>query len=147
MQSLGKVSASSRRVPAPASLPSLRSENAGNDPTIALVPTGGGGWRSSKDEGERPREKEEEKPKPVKKIEGGSVDGRSAPSAVRKGPPQSPGRKFKVDFPSLEEQESMSRRELDEWERRQREAEGEGGERSDARGLRPSGEALHSTAV
>ena len=42
LQSLGKVPTARR---APASLPSVKSEKGGNDPTVVLVPTGGG-WAS-----------------------------------------------------------------------------------------------------
>ena len=48
LQSLGKVGVSTRRLPRPAVCSSLKKENAGNDPNVALVP-GGGGWGSKKE--------------------------------------------------------------------------------------------------
>ena len=150
MQSLGKVAATSRRMPNPASLPSLRSENAGNDPTVALVPSGGGGWKKDKD-GKELREDGDEPPPPpppppsssqrpdVPPVRDDKTQGESArvvhpPPPLKQPPPRqqaarhpprhpprqppSPGKKFKADFPSLEEQETMSRKEIDELHRR-----------------------------
>ena len=124
MQSLGKVVATSRRMPNPASLPSLRSEHAGNDPLVALVPTGGGGWKNSRD-GKENSDDNVLSDEPVAKEQEIIV----AKSRERSPPPRSPGKKFKTDFPSLEEQESLTKKELEELHRRQREEGGDGGER------------------
>ncbi|CAG0917019.1 unnamed protein product [Notodromas monacha] len=69
LQSIGKAMVS-RRIPPPVNLPSLKSENSGNDPHVNLVPSGGSGWGSK--EGQSGPQPKQEVEKPVSSSVGAS---------------------------------------------------------------------------
>lgn len=125
MQSLGKISTNARRMPAPAQLRSLKSSNDGQDPTIALVPQGGGGWS---------KEEEKEKEDPLNYSKPCLIDIMNTLDSfllclarkVEKPKTTSVPEGFKTNFPSLEEQEKMSKKEKEDLERKHREEENYG---------------------
>ena len=91
LQSLGKVPTARR---APANLPSVKSEKGGNDPTVVLVPTGGG-WANKEGEevsreGSRepqppPKEEEKTPPRPQQPLSWAGTVGGSGGSRPKLG--------------------------------------------------------------